>query len=47
MSDRPADLFLADIRESIARIERYSAGLDRAGFEGGHIPTEPWTRTPI
>ena|ERR1035441_11133608 len=33
MSNRPADLFLADIRESIARIERYSAGLDRAGFE--------------
>ena len=33
MSNRSADLFLADIHESIARIERYSAGLDRAGFE--------------
>ena len=33
MSNRSADLFLADIRESIARIERYTAGLDRAGFE--------------
>ena len=33
MSKRPADLFIEDIRESIARIEHYTAGLDRAGFE--------------
>jgi uncharacterized protein with HEPN domain len=33
MSKRPADLLIEDIRESIARIERYTAGLDRAGFE--------------
>ena len=33
MSERPADLFLEDIRESISRIERYTSGLDRAGFE--------------
>src|ERR1039458_3010414 len=33
MSNRPADLLLDDIRESIAKIERYTAGLDRAGFE--------------
>ena len=33
MSKRPAALFIEDIRESIARIERYTAGLDRAGFE--------------
>ena len=33
MSKRPADLFLDDIRESIARIERYTVGLERAGFE--------------
>ena len=33
MSERRADLFLEDIRESIVRIERYTAGLDRAGFE--------------
>ena len=33
MSNRPADLLLDDICESIAKIERYTAGLDRAGFE--------------
>jgi uncharacterized protein with HEPN domain len=33
MSKRPADLFLDDIRQSIARIERYTIGLERAGFE--------------
>src|ERR1039457_2905600 len=33
MSNRPADLLLDDIRESIAKIERYTAGLDRTGFE--------------
>ena len=39
MSNRSADLFLADIHESIARIERYSAGLDRAGFEADECLT--------
>ena len=38
MSNRPPDLFLDDIRESIARIERYTAGLDRAGFEADEKP---------
>src|SRR2546425_3354849 len=33
MSKRPPALFLEDIREAIARIDRYTAGLDRAGFE--------------
>ena len=33
MSKRPADLFVEDIRESVARIERYTAGLDLAGFK--------------
>jgi len=33
MSKRPADLFVEDIRESIARIDRYTAGLDLAGFK--------------
>jgi len=33
MSERPAGLLLDDIRESIARFERYTAGLERAGFE--------------
>jgi hypothetical protein len=33
MSNRPADLLLDDIRESIAKIQHYTAGLDRAGFE--------------
>lgn len=33
MSNRPADLLLDDIRESIAKIGRYTAGLDQAGFE--------------
>ena len=33
MSKRPASLLLDDIRESIAKIERYTAGLDQAGFE--------------
>ena len=33
MSNRSAELFLADIRESMARIERYTAGLDQAGFK--------------
>ena len=32
MSKRPADLLLEDIREAIAKIERYTAGLDQAGF---------------
>src|SRR5271157_1793397 len=33
MSNRPVDLLLQDIREAIARIERYAADLDQAGFE--------------
>ena len=33
MSKRPAELFVEDIREAIARIERYTAGLDLAGFK--------------
>jgi uncharacterized protein with HEPN domain len=33
MSKRPADLLLEDIRESLAKIERYTSGLDQAGFE--------------
>jgi uncharacterized protein with HEPN domain len=33
MSNRPADLLLDDIRESIAKIERYTSGLDQTGFE--------------
>jgi uncharacterized protein with HEPN domain len=32
MSKRPADLLLEDIREAIAKIERYTAGLDQASF---------------
>lgn len=33
MSNRAAELFLEDIREAIAKIERYTAGLDQASFE--------------
>lgn len=33
MSRRSAALFLEDMREAIARIERYTDGLDQAGFE--------------
>jgi len=33
MSKRPTALFLEDIREAIAKIERYTGGLDQAGFE--------------
>jgi|GEM_PF-1959371 len=33
MSNRPTALFLEDIREAIAKIERYVSGLDQAGFE--------------
>jgi uncharacterized protein with HEPN domain len=32
MSKRPAELLLEDMREAIAKIERYTAGLDQAGF---------------
>lgn len=32
MSHRPADLLIADIIESIEKIERYIAGLDRDAF---------------
>ncbi|MBX3179061.1 MAG: DUF86 domain-containing protein [Candidatus Hydrogenedentes bacterium] len=34
MSHRPIDLLIADILESIEKIGRYTAGLDRAGFLG-------------
>jgi uncharacterized protein with HEPN domain len=33
MSKRPADLLLEDILDAIAKVERYTAGLDQAGFE--------------
>ena len=33
MSKRPTNLFLEDIREAIAKIERYTAGLDQVAFE--------------
>jgi uncharacterized protein with HEPN domain len=33
MSKRPVDLLLEDIREAIAKIERYTAGMDQAAFE--------------
>jgi uncharacterized protein with HEPN domain len=33
MSSRRAELFLDDIREAIAKIERYTAGLNQTTFE--------------
>jgi uncharacterized protein with HEPN domain len=33
MSERPADLLLEDSLEAIGKIERYTTGLDQAGFE--------------
>ena len=32
MSHRPVDLLIADVIESIEKIERYIAGLDQAAF---------------
>jgi hypothetical protein len=47
MSNRPADLFLQDIRESIARIERYTSGLEQAAFEAELRPPGPQARSAI
>ncbi len=44
MSHRPISLLVADILESIEKIERYTAGLDRAAFLGDEKTTDSVVR---
>lgn len=44
MSHRPIDLLIADMLESIQKIERYTTGLDRAAFLGDEKTTDSVVR---